>query len=217
MELFSLPFSTNIQRVVAKNLFESYLNSDQKAMLTNDIAKIKWTNKISNETTNIPHREIEEIQIFSIELKVKKDIDIILEIIDKTIPYHIIFIVFYGDELYLSASSKHPSPLNPNKSIIEWTYTSPWFKKSDNLYKLNLKKDIDTVFFDFCLQLSQNKNNRFKNIEDLSEFNARVSSLKKEISKLKKKINACPHFNKKVEFNLDLIKLEDRLNKITNI
>lgn len=211
MELFNLPYNTIIQRFVAKSHFDSVTNTKQKAMFTNDIAKIMWRNTLSTETTNLPHKEIEEIQIFSIELKERKEIKSILEIIDKTIPYHIIFIVTFGDEVYLSASAKHPSPLNDNKSVIDWTYTSGWFKVADNSFSINLKKDIDTVFFDFCQQLSHKTNSSIKNIADLTAYNARYSSLTKEIEQLKKKILACPQFNKKVELNLSLKKLEEEL------
>lgn len=214
MELFNLPYNTIIQRFVAKSHFDSVTNTKQKAMFTNDIAKIMWRNTLSTETTNLPHKEIEEIQIFSIELKERKEIKSILEIIDKTIPYHIIFIVTFGDMVYLSTSAKHPSPLNDNKSVIDWTYTSPWFKETENTYSLNLKKDIDTVFLDFCQQLSIKSNISIKNIADLTAYNARFSSLTKEIELLKKKISTCPQFNKKVELNLSLKKLEDDLCKL---
>lgn len=214
MELFNLPYNTIIQRFVAKSHFDSVTNTKQKAMFTNDIAKIMWCNTLSTETTNLPHKEIEEIQIFSIELKEQKEIKSILEIIDKTIPYHIIFIVTFGDMVYLSTSAKHPSPLNDNKSVIDWTYTSPWFRKTENIYCLNLKKDIDSVFFDFCQQLSKKSNKSIKNIADLSAYNSKCSSLTKEIEQIKKKISTCPQFNKKVELNLSLKKLEDELSKI---
>ena len=214
MELFDLPYNTIIQRFVAKSHFDLVTNTKQKAMFTNDIAKIMWCNTLSTETTNLPHRDIEEIQIFSIELKEQKEIKSIIEIIDKTIPYHIIFVVSFGGEVYLSTSAKHPSPLNDNKSVIDWIYTSPWFKKTENTYSLKLKKDIDTVYFDFCQQLSQKSNSSIKNIADLTAYNARFSSLTKEIELLKKKISTCPQFNKKVELNLSLKKLEDDLCKL---
>lgn len=216
MELFNLPYSTIIQRYVAKSHFDSVTNTKQRAMFTNDIAKITWCNTLYTETTNLPHREIEEIQIFNVELKEQKEIKTILEIIDKTIPYHIIFIITFCEDVYLSASVKHPSPLNENKSVIDWTYTSPWFRKTENTYSLILKKDIDTVFFEFCHQLSQRTNSSIKNIADLTAYNARFSSLTKEIELLKKKISTCPQFNKKVELNLNLKKLEDDLKNLTN-
>lgn len=214
MDLFNLHFNTIIQRFVAKSHFDSGINTKQKAMFTNEIAKIIWCNTLSTKTTNLPHKEIEEIQIFKIELKTLKEVKSILEIIDKAIPYHIIFVVSFEDMRYLSASSKHISPINDNKSIIDWTYTSPWFKKSENIYSINLKKDIDTVFFDFCQQLSQKTNPNIKNITDLSEFNSKIYTLSKEIEQLKKKIQSCPQFNKKVEMNLKLKDLEERLKHL---
>lgn len=211
MELFNLPYNTIIQRFVAKSHFDSVTNTKQKAMFTNDIAKIIWCNTISTETTNLPYKEIEEIQIFRIELKDQKEIKSILEIIDKTIPYHIIFIVSFREEIYLSASAKHPSPINDNKSVIDWTYTSTWFIEAENTYCINLKKDIDTIFFDFCQQLSQKSNISIKNIADLTAYNARFASLTKEIELLKKRISTCSQFNKKVELNLNLKQLEKEL------
>lgn len=214
MDLFNLPYNTVVQKFVAKSHFDAVTNTKQKAMFTNDVAKIMWCNTLSTETTNLPHNEITEIQIFSVELKSQKEIKNILEIIDKTIPYHIIFVVSFDDEIYLSASAKHPSPLNDNKSVIDWTYTSLWFKKTENKYNLNLRKDIDTLFFDFCQQLSPKINVGIKNIADLSAYNAKLSSITKEIEQLKKKISSCSQFNKKVEMNLALKELEKGLERI---
>ena len=197
MDLFNLPYNTVVQRFVAKSLFDSVTNTKQKAMFTNDVAKMIWCNTLSSETTNLPHKEIEEIQIFSIELKEQKVIKSILEIIDKTIPYHIIFIVTCRDEV-----------------VIDWVYTSPWFKKNENIYCINLKKDIDTVFFDFCQQLSPKLNGSIKNIADLTAYNSRLTSVTREIEQLKKKMLNCYQFNKRVELNLRLKELEEELKAL---
>ncbi|MDR2147671.1 MAG: DUF4391 domain-containing protein [Tannerella sp.] len=211
MDIFDLPYSTSVRQIVPKSSFDPFTNSKQKAMFTGDIAKIVWCNKLSQETTNLPYREINEIQIFSIELKRQKNIKSILEIIDKAIPYPIIFIVIYEDSAYLSASAKHLSPLYGEKSVIDWTFTSPWFRKTEKKYIITLRKDIDTVFFEFCRQLSPKSNGTIKNINDLSLYNSNIYSLEKEIEKLKKKIISCTQFNKKVELNLKLKKLEEDL------
>lgn len=214
MELFNLPYNTVIQRFVAKNHFDSVTNTKQKAMFTNDIAKIMWCNTLSTETTNLPHKEIEEIQIFRVELKEQKEINNTLEIIDKAIPYHIIFIITFGDMIYLSTSAKHSSPLKANKSVIDWTYKSPWFKEEENKYIINLKNDIDTVYFDFCQQLSKKPIKSIKNIDDLTAYNVKVRLLINEIELLKNKINSCPQFNKKVELNIKLKKVEMELSRL---
>lgn len=214
MDYFNLPSNTVVQRVVPKNSFDSFTNSKQKEMFTKDIAKIVWSNNLSAGTINLQGKEIQEIQIFTIELKEQKGIKTVLDIIDKAIPYHIIFVVEFGDRIFFSTSSKHPSPLNDEKSVIDWTYTTPWFKKADNKYVINLKKSIDNVFYEFCQQLSLKKNKSIKNIADLSAYNSKLFTLTKGIERLKKSIASCQQFNKKVEMNLLLKELENKLNSL---
>lgn len=211
MDYFKLPSKTTIQRVVPKNSFDSFTNSKQKDMFTKDIAKITWSNSISTETINLPNKDIQEIQIFLVELKEKKEIKMLLDIIDKAIPYHIIFIIEFGHSMYISTSSKHPSPLNNAKSIIDWTFKTEWFRIGEKNYRLELKKDIDSVYYDFCNQLSLKSNKNIKNITDLTDYNSKICSLTREIEQLKRNITSCQQFNKKVELNLKLKVLEGEL------
>lgn len=211
MDYFKLPSNTTIQRVIPKNSFDSFTNSKQKDMFTKDVAKITWSNSISTATINLPSKEIQEIQIFSVELKEKKEIKTLLEIIDKAIPYHIIFIIEFDDSMYISTSSKHSSSLNDTKSVIDWTFKTEWFRIGEKDYKLEFKKDIDFVYYDFCNQLSLKLNKNIKNITDLAAYNSKISSLTREIEQLKRSITSCQQFNKKVELNLKLKKLEREL------
>lgn len=76
------------------------------------------------------------------------------------------------------------------------------------------KKDIDTVFFDFCQQLSPKLNGSIKNIADLTAYNSRLTSVTREIEQLKKKMLNCYQFNKRVELNLRLKELEEELKAL---
>jgi hypothetical protein len=214
MDYFSLPTSTKVQRVIPKNSFDSYTNSKQKDAFTKDIAKIIWSNKLSTETINLTGKDIAEIQIFKIELKEKKDITVLLNVIDKAIPYHIIFIVEFEGSVFVSTSSKHISPLNDDKSVIDWTFKSEWHNKNEMLYNLNLKRDLDSVFYDFCQQLSLKPNSKNKTINDLVQYNSQISALIKEIEQIKRNIASCKQFNKKVELNLKLKQLEENLENL---
>lgn len=211
MDYFKLPSNTTIQRAIPKNSFDSFTNSKQKDMFTKDVAKIIWSNSISTATINLPSKDIQEIQIFSIELKEKKEIKMLLDIIDKAIPYHIIFMIEFDDSMYISTSSKHSSSLNDTKSVIDWTFKTEWFRIGEQDYKLELKKDIDFVYYDFCSQLSLKPNKDIKNITDLAAYNSKISSLTRDIEQLKRSITSCQQFNKKVELNLKLKELEREL------
>src|SRR5690554_4426911 len=107
MELFNLPNTTKVNKVIPKNTFDSYTTTKHKKFLSELVYRIVWAHKISSETTNLCAKEIKEIQVFKIELKSKQDIQPILDMIDKSIPYSIIFIVEFEGLICLSTSSKH--------------------------------------------------------------------------------------------------------------
>lgn len=131
MEFFDLPDKVKVNRYVPKNAFDSFTNSNQKQLFTDLIKRITWSSKLSEKTTNLPAKEIKEIQIFYVELKRKEKIQRILDIIDKSIPYHIIFLVNYEEEHYFSTCTKHPHPGNENVSIIDWTFSTDWMEKEE--------------------------------------------------------------------------------------
>ncbi len=92
MEIFDLPDKVKVNKVVPKNAFDSFINSKQKQLFTDLIKRITWEYKLSEATTNLPAKEIKEIQVFYVELKEKQEVKGILDIIDKAIPYPIIFL-----------------------------------------------------------------------------------------------------------------------------
>ncbi|MDH7913475.1 DUF4391 domain-containing protein [Winogradskyella sp. SYSU M77433] len=201
MAIFELPISTKVQRVIPKNAFDQYTNSKQKKLFTDLISRIVWTHKLSTETTNLPSKEIEEIQVFKIELKTKEDIQIPLDIINKSIPYPIIFIVKFGEEMFISTSTKHPHPLNQDNSIIDWTFKSNWLKIEENKYILNLKGTLDAVYKDICIQLSGKPEFKTKSLTKIVVYQQEVDKLEKDILKLSSEITRTKQFNKKVELN----------------
>lgn len=212
MDFFNLPERTKVGRVVPKNAFDEYTNTKQKKLFTDCIQRITWTHKLSADTVNLEAKDIEEIQVFKVELKQKSDILKILEIINKSIPYHIVFWVEYDQEAYLSAASKHSHPTNENIAVIDWTFTSNWFNKVDNTYHFSLKSSIDAVFKDICVQLTGKPQLARKSLGSILKNQQEIDRLTKEISSLKNAIANSKQFNEKVELNLQLKSLETKLN-----
>jgi hypothetical protein len=142
MNYFSLPESTEVQRVIPKNAFTRYTNTKQKKAFTDLVQKITWKNKLSKDTINLHSHDIQEIQIFEIQLKIKEDTSSLLDIIDKAIPYHIIFKVQFEEELFISTAKKHPHPINEDLAVLDWRFGSGWFKKGTREYSLALKRNL---------------------------------------------------------------------------
>ena len=215
MEFFNLPESTKVGRVVPKNAFDDYTNTKQKKLFTDCIQRISWTHKLSTGTVNLNANDIHEIQLFKVELKQKSDISKILEIINKSIPYHIVFWVEHEQEAYISTSSKHIHPTNDNNAVIDWTFTSDWFDKDDNSYAFNLKGSLDAVFKDICVQLTGQPELSNQSLDSILKNQQEKYRLKKEISRFKSAISRSKQFNEKVELNLKLKNAEKELKNIT--
>jgi hypothetical protein len=216
MDLFALPPSTKVNRVIPKNAFDSFVSSKQKRLFTDLVSRIVWTHKISSETVNLESKEIAEIQLFRIELKVHQEIKSVLDLIDKAIPYHIIFVVTFGDQVQLSTSVKHAHPVKADQAVIDWTLKTDWFTTTSNPYSIQLKKSIDSVFEDFCNQLSGHSKSQPQTLNDIVTHQRRVAELEKEIAQLRSKIANCKQFNQKVELNLNLKKIVEKYVDITN-
>jgi hypothetical protein len=215
MELFQLPISTRVQKVIPKNAFDQHTSAKEKKLISEKVQRITWLNKISSETTNLPFTDIQEIQIFKIELKVKEVVAPILNLIDKAIPYRIIFVVQADDEFYLSTSVKHEHPTKKATSVIDWTFSTDWLTKtSEKDFSMKLAKSIDAVYEMFCLQLRPNAVAK-SNVVDLIEYEKKVEALKKEIAKLRGSIESAKQFNYKVEQNILLQAKEKELENWT--
>ena len=217
MDYFKLPQTTKVQRVVPKNSFDAYANTKQRKLFTDKVSKITWTNKLSPKTLNLEAKEIKEIQVFRIELKVKEDIPSILNIIDKAIPYHIIFAVQHEELIYLSASMKHPHPANEDNSVIDWTFKSEWFEASKDLFGINLKSSLDFVFEDFCNQISGLRLTDKLPLHLLIERSKQIDSLRKEIRSLEAQISKAVQFNRKVSWNVKLREKRNELKKLLSL
>ena len=217
MDFFNLPIRTKVGRIVPKNAFDDYINTKLKKQFTDDIQRITWTHKLSRETLNLEGKDIKEIQVFKIELKEDTEIPKILEIINKAIPYHIVFWIEFNNQAYISTAAKHPHPTNDDISVIDWTFTSDWFEKNKNNYVLNLIGSLDSVFKDLCVQLTGKADLSEKPMDLILENQQEVDRLQKEIARLETAISRSKQFNKKVELNLRLRKAEKELREINKI
>lgn len=215
MSLSYLPQSSIVNRQIPKNLFDNYTSARQKKQFTTLIQRIDWTHKLSAVTINLDGVDISEIQIMRIELKDKNEIRQILEIFDKATPYHIIFYVTFGNLTIISASKKHPHPTNPDNSVIDWTFKTDWLTEDQlSQYKLNLQKNLDHIFKDFCEQIAnitpEAKATTFQTFIDSTKERA---AIEREISQLQSKIKKCKQFNQKVELNQKLNELMKGLSR----
>lgn len=211
--MFDLPKSSIVKKVIPKNAFDAYTNTKQKKVFSDMVLRITWMNKLSRDTINLIGTDIQEIQIFEIELKEKTNISDVLTIIDKAIPYHIIFVIKHLNENYISTSVKHPHPTNEDNAVIDYIFVSEWKKNTENDFIIEIKNNLEWVYKNFCFQFV-NETNKELNLKEFVDLHKDIQTLEKEIKKLKSSISSSKQFSEKVEFNVCLKKLEFKLAKL---
>jgi hypothetical protein len=204
----NLPKNALVNKKIPKNKFYEKLVVSNK--LKNDfikkIEKIEWTYKLSEDKINISKtKNVKEIQIFTIYLKEKEIPKNILQIIDKGVPYPILYIFKYKDNFAYGISLK-------KEKRVEDYYFSKWNEVIEfNFNGLNLESVYENIIRKFI-----SRNQVGKNFSEIIEKEKEIKELQKEIQILENKIKNTAQFNKKLEFNKELNKKKHYLKKIKN-
>lgn len=210
--MFDLPASTIVDKPIPKNSFDEYATPKQKKLFTNVVAKIRWSNKLSQQTINLQGNEIQEIQIFEIVLKERSNISELLMLMNRVIPYPILFEIKYEEFLMYSISQKHSHPTNENQAVVDWTFTTEWKTQKESSFVMQLVHNLDFVFSEICFQISGKQSFKDRDVAKLIELEKKMKQINFSIDKLTASIKSCKQFNRKVELNrkLQILKTEKK-------
>ena len=103
------PQKTFFNKPIPKVKFYEKLPVTQavKNCFVNEIAGIVWRNKLSAETLNVqPGSRVQELEVIEISLKGEALNDFVLKVIDRGIPYQLIFLLKRGEEYQLCMGYK---------------------------------------------------------------------------------------------------------------
>jgi len=209
MQDYSLPSTTAVKRVIPKNSFESFATPKQKRLFSEIVQRITWTHKVAPSTTNLQANQIQEIQFFTVELKKSAPVKELLDLIDRCIPYPIVFKVTFGDVSYFHTSIKRQHGQDEDKAIIDFSFSNDWSAESS--LKPELKASVDYSYLNICLQLSDFSKEAELSLGALVEKQRAVNTLRKEVAILKSSIKKSKSFKEKVDLNQKLKKAEKQL------
>lgn len=200
--MIELPKKCEVNKFIPKKVFYEKVgvSSTIKDDFVNLVDRITWLYKLSPDTIGISKTDkVEEIEIFQIDLKEKKVPTTILKTITKGIPYKILFVLKYENELCYSVK-------------VEDFYTSEWNVKLEFDYNaINLELVYENIVKNI---IGENDNNN--SFDDIIDNKKNILELEKKINNLKVKLKNEKQFNKKVELNKELNKLLIELEVINN-
>lgn len=201
--MIELPKECIVDKFIPKKIFyeKVSLSTNLKQEFVDKIDKIYWKYKISEDTLNISKTEnVEEIEVFEIELRDKYNCKNVIRTITKNIPYPILFYIKFGNDFQYS--------IKYNDEI----FFSEWNKEITFIFNgLNIG-----IIYDNIVKKIANIDDNVNALENEIQKQNEITSLESEIRKLESKIRSEKQFNIKVQYNMQIIELKKKIEELKN-
>ena len=226
---FNIPRSCEVGNTIFKRLF--YENADlppaDKRLFTDTINKITWLYCLKPEKINIqPYkddiRDYQEIEVIEIEIINDTKLRRIAEIVMRTIPYPMLLIFKLEDKTQLYVAHQRTNQNDSSKNTIEEFIATVWLNIDSSLFaKLDIKHMRFTNFYALYCDIVDaisiyNASRIMPSLavltgEEARRLSTNIETLEQEIISLKAKLKKETQFNRKMEINIAIKKLEKQI------
>ncbi|WP_315115486.1 DUF4391 domain-containing protein [uncultured Clostridium sp.] len=240
-EKMNIPAACEVGNTIFKKLFyeNANMSSGDREIFTTHIEKIVWKYSFKEETLNIKaykteELDYEEIAVIEISLKEDKKYKRIAEIVQNAMPYPLILIFVKEDEILLNTANKRVNKVDVSKNTVEDYIYSSWINLSNLknneekfLQSLNIKEfSFVNIYKFYCSFLDRINifnastitgdfdNLKNKDIEEVNVLNTEIESLNSEIERLRGDLKKEQHFNKRVDINIKIKRIESKINNL---
>ena len=199
--MFELPKDCYVNKFLPKKIFYEKVgvSSGVKDEFVNLVDRITWLYKLSPDTIGITKTEnVDELQIFQIDVKEKKTPLSVIKTITKGVQYKILFLIKYNDEYcYLI-------------KVGDNIYSSDWNEKIK--FEFNAI-NLEIVYENIVKLIIKEDNNSKQFGEIIEDKNAKID-LEKRINQLQQKLKNEKQFNRKMEINVEINKLNKEMEEL---
>lgn len=204
-----LPDSAFVNRFIAKTKFyeKATISSKLKEEFVHKIQKITWQYKLSENTLGINKTAaVTEIQVFEIELKEQVIPKNILALIDKIIPYQILYQFRFNEQTAYAITLKGLMDIKKSKP------TDYYFSEWNEPVQFDFTgTDLEQVYQKLIKAFIKKPTTQQNDFRAVIETDQQIKQLKKDIALLTNKIRQEKQFNRKVELNKTLLAKQQQL------
>ena len=208
--MLGLPKSTEFNKRIPKQKFYENL-SVTPAMKTAFMEQIKiiyWRNKLAATTLNLaPGKLVTEIEVFEIRLTSPDLGEDILRLIDREIPYHILFLLEYDRKYQAAMGYKEAASSGKAAFKVERYYRTEWLTEEE--LSLHLEGlTIDAVYENFIRQIAGGQLTGSENttLKESVEQQKQREQIEKQIAALETKMKKEKQLNRKMELKAEIKK-----------
>ena len=205
--MLDFPQMTFFNKPIPKAKFYEKLPVTQavKNCFVNEIAGIVWRNKLSAETLNVqPGSRVQELEVIEISLKGEALNDSVLKVIDKGIPYQLLFLLKRGEEYQLCMGYKETET-----STVKEYFKTDWMTFGALPLQIT-GLTLDEVCDNFIRQIHGNlQSAESGDLKTELEVTKEEEKLQKRIAQLEKKLLTEKQFKKQMAIRAELQELNN--------
>ena len=149
------PQTTEFNKRIPKQKFYENMEISLalKRVFVEQIKLIHWRNKIAPATLNIaPGQVVNEIEVIEIKLNQQSLDEAVLRQIDKKIPYHILFILSYGNKVQAWTGYKETAKSDSKAFKVNKYYHTDWMPEDELSLEIT-GLNIDAVWENLVIQV----------------------------------------------------------------
>lgn len=210
--MLDLPKSTEFNKRIPKQKFYENLSVTPAIRTTfaEQIKIIYWRNKLAATTLNLaPGELVTEIEVFEIRLTSPYLDENVLRLIDREIPYHILFLLEYDGKYQAAIGYKEATGSGRAAFKVECYYRTAWLTEEE--LPLHLEGlTIDAVYENFIRQIAGDRLTGDENmtLKESVEQQKQREQIEKQIAALEAKMKKEKQLNRKMELKAEIRKLK---------
>ena len=137
--MLDLPTSTALNKKIPKQKFyeHSDISPALKKTFSEQVKSIHWRNKIAPDVLSLAAgKKIEELEVFELRLTDAQIDEAVLRLIDRAIPYHILFLLIWEDRMRLAIAYKETPDAKSAGMRVERYYYTDWLPMGEVVLRL---------------------------------------------------------------------------------
>jgi hypothetical protein len=221
--LFAYPKQAEFGRVLPKNkIYEhSSANTRLKDLFVEQVNQIVWRYKLAPETINLAAKPgVSEIQVFAIQLKTPELHHDVLRCIDGAVQFPIVFELTQSQEAeartQVVAAYKRPSETDSATWVCSEYFESGWMPATAERTPLPLALDLGGLYEQLLHRLMSIAPRTHETLRDLVVRAEQVTAKSREVAKTEARLAKEKQFNRRVEINSTLRKLQAELKELSH-
>lgn len=213
--MLGLPKSTEFNKRIPKHKFYDNLlvTPAIKKAFIEQIKIIYWRNKLAVTTLNLAEgKQVTEIEVIELRLNAQNLDERVLFLIDRVLPYHILFLLEYDGKYQAVIGYKEGTGSGKVAFKVERYYRTAWL--AEERLPLHLEGlTIDAVYENFIRQIAGGSlaNGENATLKESIEQQSQRERVEKQITALESKMKKEKQLNRKMELKAKIKILQLKL------